>query len=369
MTQPKTTPPSPCACLVEQLLRPLTDSDVCATLRNRPAPLRTGYAFVFGGNDTEELTLPVGALTLVCAPTSHGKSTMLQNLLLRARAHAPSAGTFLYFTMEEDVTSVTLQLLNKYADVDLTETGSNNSASLEAYFRDRSGSDLAATTRGRLETAVADFFKLLADGVIRIVEPQTSEVTVLCDAIQELSSKHGISMCGLFIDYIQLLRHDESSRERRLEMAEVCGALNALAKALNIPVVLAAQLNRMASSPLELHAQNIAEAADIERYANTIVALWNSAFLPRCTTPTERKSIDAMGEQLGIAYGTPGHIYAKLLKRRGGRAGGEAVWPFNGNTGVIGDTATEAPTTVTQTDEEIFAAAMAEARASLKSDT
>ena len=97
---------------------------------------------------------------------------------------------------------------------------------------------------------------------------------------------------------------------------------------------MAAQLNREANSPLELHSQKIAEAADLERIANKILCLWNTSFVAQ-KSKDRAKELEALETKHGFKLGEGGKIYAKLTKNRGGVVGLEAVFNFNGNTGVI----------------------------------
>lgn len=61
---------------------------------------------------------------------------------------------------------------------------------------------------------------------------------------RRLKSQHDIE--GIFIDYLQLLRSTSRRAQdnRQLEIAEISSGLKALAKELNIPIVVLAQLNR-----------------------------------------------------------------------------------------------------------------------------
>ncbi|MEI6873335.1 MAG: replicative DNA helicase, partial [Verrucomicrobiota bacterium] len=61
---------------------------------------------------------------------------------------------------------------------------------------------------------------------------------------RRLKSQHDIA--AIFIDYLQLLRSTSRRAQdnRQLEIAEISNGLKALAKELNIPVVVLAQLNR-----------------------------------------------------------------------------------------------------------------------------
>ena len=97
---------------------------------------------------------------------------------------------------------------------------------------------------------------------------------------------------------------------------------------------MAAQLNREANSPLELHSQRIAEAADLERIANKVLCLWNTSFVAQKSKDSS-KELEALEKRLNFTLGDGGKIYAKLTKNRGGVVGLEAVFTYDGNTGVI----------------------------------
>ena len=104
--------------------------------------------------------------------------------------------------------------------------------------------------------------------------------------------------------------------------------LKDLAVETGLPIILGAQFNREVVNPLRIHATKIGEAGDIERIANVIVGFWNTNFKSNATD-SEIKEIGNMG-----AY-EPNSMYAILLKNRGGKAGLEEIFEFNGNTGKI----------------------------------
>ena len=97
---------------------------------------------------------------------------------------------------------------------------------------------------------------------------------------------------------------------------------------------MAAQANREVTSPLEMHSQKIAEAADLERIANKILFIWNSNFTAQ-KSKDSKSEIEAFEKRTGIKLGNGGKIYAKLTKNRGGVVNIEATLDYNGNTGVI----------------------------------
>lgn len=321
-------------------------ASIRSALASRPGGIET--PFVFGsGERRQRLVLPCGALTYICAPTSHGKSRMLENLAIRlAEEQERTAGDVLYFTFEEDAEAVRLEMLNIYAGQTLS---ANNLRSLASHYRTgrdyfgreadreafqrREGEFLDMLTRGRLRVFYRDFDSDDLIGAVRFVAAHTRVKAV-------------------FVDYVQLLHKRGTRLQRKDELKEICADLMKLAVDTGLAVVLAAQLNREALSPVEMAVQNIAEASDIEHSANIVMLLWNSAtrplprsgyFLPSASNKGEAKccreaaGIEGRLDKCGCPFrvGTPGHIYALLAKNRGGERNLDAVLRFNGNTGVV----------------------------------
>jgi replicative DNA helicase len=131
---------------------------------------------------------------------------------------------------------------------------------------------------------------------------------------------------------MQLLHKGERGNNkygsRQEELKQICIDLKDLAVTTGLPIVLGAQFNREVTNQLRLHATKIGEAGDIERVANLIVGFWNNDFEP-LATDGEASEINRLGAS------TPGTLYAKILKQRGGRVGLTEVLSYNGNAGTI----------------------------------
>lgn len=314
-----------------------TEESLLQRLQNKQRELPTLYE-LSNGRDTEQLTLPSGAITFICAPTSHGKSTLLQNLAIQV-AQTKGDGAVLYFTFEEDGDAVTIQMLNKYIGTDLcrnySSRQSNNIRALRDYFKTGEPHFIREEAKSVFSQKKAEFFKKYYNsGKIRIYY-EDYDSAELIEAIRSISSQTKVK--AVFIDYIQLLRsraYQKAHLQRTEELKEICKDLKNLSIETQLPIIVAAQLNREATSPLELHSQKIAEAADLERIANKILCLWNTSFVAQ-KTEGNKKKLEAMEAKLGFKLGEGGKIYAKLTKNRGGVVGLEAVLNFNGNTGVI----------------------------------
>ena len=84
----------------------------------------------------------------------------------------------------------------------------------------------------------------LAESKIFIDDTAGLSILELRAKARRLKSQHDIQ--AIFIDYLQLLRSTSRRAQdnRQLEIAEISSGLKALAKELNIPIIVLAQLNR-----------------------------------------------------------------------------------------------------------------------------
>ncbi len=86
--------------------------------------------------------------------------------------------------------------------------------------------------------------KLLIESRIFIDDTPGITVLELRAKARRLQAQHGIEL--IVIDYLQLLRSSSkrAQENRQIEIAEISSGIKALAKELNIPVIVLAQLNR-----------------------------------------------------------------------------------------------------------------------------
>ena len=319
-------------------------------LIKRGESLSTGYHF-----GSEELCIAPKALTFVVASTGHCKSTFLANLALRVCAAHPKKKV-LFLSYEEALESVYVNMLNIYAKVILGDNNRNIIANhtmasgdpekllkvSKAEYDDYRHFLMNRQAVVEFEAQERAFYKLIEDGRLNI---QYVDFTAdkLISFIKEMRRN---GMCDIvFIDYVQLLNAPVRSkyRSREDELKEICVSLKDLAvdEDCGLPIVFGAQFNRQVRSAKDLLTTNIGEAGDIERIANTIVALWNCQKTEDPGTPEARQKI---AEYQGTKEYNSSAIFAKVLKRRGYASGFTATFPFEGNTGRIldrGDATTE----------------------------
>ena len=314
--------------------------------KDKPETLRTSYQFTGGGEVELPFTLPSGALTILAAPTSHGKSTFLRNLAIDvAKRYKDENKSVLYFTFEESEEDVIAQFTNTYIGkrlhavsrtytqidsiIDYFKTGKPN------YIGGRNAEISAKEFESRERSFSTDY---LDSGRIRIFY-RDYDLETLIEALE--FAVCNIPTKAIFIDYIQILRSQKFARQPRAEqLKEICISLKDFSVKYKIPVVLAAQLNREAITPLRMNNTQMAESSDIEKAANTIICLWNSNFKLKLyggkePNKEEKEEIKAL-EDKGFVMGKEGKIFALITKIRGSRGVGMySIFDYNGYSGKI----------------------------------
>jgi DNA primase catalytic core len=302
------------------LLKSTTESEIKERQANKPESLNSGYNI--GG---EPLLLPSGAISILTAPTSHGKTTFLINLALNVANEYKNKEVYL-FSYEEDGDSIIANALNSYLDIDLS---TKNRRTIKSYFATGSTEYVKSGSRDYFNATKDRFFKELIEPKRLNIHYSNYDSDTLIEAIRYLHKNTNIG--AVFIDYIQLLNLPQGKYKtysRQEEIKEICIALKDVAVETGLPIILGAQFNRTVVNQLQLHPTRIGEAGDIERVANLIVGFWNNN-LPTIASEGEQKEIKSKG------FNTPDTLYTTILKNRGGRVGLEEALEFNGNTGKI----------------------------------
>lgn len=309
-----------------------TESETLQAFKERRAGVATDL--YFGGR---RFFLPSGALTYVCAQTSHGKTRLLENMALSISENG-EAGETLFFSYEEDATAIRLQMLNIYTGITLTN--GRNQETINEYYKDGSTQYFKGDTFKVFKERESRFLQLTTSGRLRVIyEPLGSDE--LTGAIR-YAARHG-RIKAVFIDYVQLIHKEGSRKQRKDELKDICNDLMAVSVETGVPVVLGAQLNRETLSPIEMTVQNIAEASDIEQSANVVMLLWNSVVKPhqkstafysdRATLKLSKEAEELRAR--GFNIGQEGKLYAVLAKNRGGQRNIDAVFDYDGNIGTI----------------------------------
>lgn len=291
-------------------------------------------------DESYKLSFPPGAISVIGAQTGHGKSKMLISIALDALDILEQGETLLYITYEESELLVNMQFLNAYANlyVNPERNDGKNLNVILSYLRSGNKEVLNQANREKFLKREKEW-KEIRGTKIKIVKPKDNYLESLLDLIN-YANKY-LSVKAIFIDYVQEIYVREWSKYSRTdELKEAMVALDAIAQRTNIPIILAAQLNREANSPLALYSKYIADSAWIERKASEILLIWSNAKKPEEITPTTTKRIkEEIEEPLGnLDLGGKGKLYVKLTKSRVIPSGSHAIIPIKGSTGRVGST-------------------------------
>lgn len=297
-------------------------SEMKARLLDRVG-VETGYEFFDSQGNAHPLRLRAGALTVIAAQPSHGKTRFLENLAYQASR----SGKVAFFSYEMSGDDIALHFINLHCNVVMS--GDNLSA-IRDYICDRPM--LNYSNVNEFAQRFDEIAQIIESGQITIND-STPDIARLCEAIR-IARRRGY--CAVFIDYVQIVKTDKLCKDRREAIGEVVTSLITVAKETGMPIILAAQTNREAAGPDQLFAQSLAESANIEQGANLVICLNNSAF-----RINEKKSAftgSKLAAKLAARGFNPpeaGCIYALVVKNRDGLNGVDSCFGFNGATGLI----------------------------------
>lgn len=197
-----------------------------------------------------------GEMFVLAARPSIGKTTLALNFIrhvaMKGDHHYPVA----FFSLEMTAEQITSRLLCSEANVQ------------EQAFFDRSfkPADMHKLTRAVTELQQANIF----------IDP-TAALTIseLRSKARRLKAQHDIKLIA--IDYLQLMKAGWKIDSRQQEVAEISGGIKQLAKELNIPILVLAQLNREVEKSTSGKAlpklSHLRESGSIEQDADIVAFL------------------------------------------------------------------------------------------------
>lgn len=193
-----------------------------------------------------------GELIVLAARPSIGKTALAMNI---ARNVAGSGAGVIFFSLEMSAAQVAVRMLCSEARVNVRD------------IRD------GRLTNAQWAGTIMDAGDRLAKLPFFIDEtPQLSAIEMRQKA-RRLAQEHDIRL--VVIDYLQLMRATGVSRNanREQEVSKLSSDIKALAKELNVPVLLLAQLNRQAEQGGRPKLSQLRESGAIEQDADVVLLL------------------------------------------------------------------------------------------------
>ena len=287
----------------------------------------------FGGKF--RFVMPPG-ITTIAAHTGHGKSKVMQHFAIN-EALKCDEGCVVYIPYEESKKQVIANMLNVYANVELTQKTARhgNMQTILEYLHDGSTKFMKADQIDPFQRKVGEFKNLLHQRRIKVIKPETPYISELKIILNSIMAQREIKIKCVFIDYIQELYIENTKAQRADELKEVMVELDMFSQRNNIPVIVAAQLKReTADSPLMLTNQCIADSSWIERKSSEIIIIWSNK--EKCKNDPKGQLTKKANEEIpGLELGSGGKIFFIQTKSRINPVGTTALLPINGNTGTI----------------------------------
>ena len=363
----------------EQLTR--TFADELKAIEEQPETLKTKWEVgtvdkVGNYHKHDTIEFYPADIEVFCAPTSHGKTMILFQSVLDLIATTNK--TYLYVSCEENKRQLLERALNVFIDIPTTPDGKTSTG--EYCFKEQTRKKtIKAVVRGdvapyeypsfmgqsehydALRKQIQGWIKRYETNVfprLKLVHTEAS-IESICSNIArtvEEYRRQGVDVGGVFVDYMQLLTTENRNYSRHDELKDICKALKDCAARTELPIIIAAQLNRevLKQGIDGITVANIGEGADIERIAHDIYLVWqidktqeslysrtdaqgNTAVAPqnlntRSKRIFTRPSIGHDERELKAGY-----IYIERMKARDGKTEGWGLLPYNGERGFIGN--------------------------------
>jgi len=296
---------------------PMSFSTLLTEIAETPPASKTGYSSL-----DKFVGFTPGAISLIAGRPSHGKTTLMFNMLLEMSYLYPDK-SFYFFTYEEPVRNISIKLLNRLTATNLRENFRSDLAKPTNYEFLKSYIKEGRTDIAEVENGKRKLQELVDSQRIRIIDRNYS-VEELSSLIAYLNKRENIG--GIFIDYIQRMRTDRRTQDKRTEIAHISDQVLQIAKENNLPIILGAQLNRatMSTANKKPSLENLKEAGNLEEDANTVLSVYN-------------ESREKAEDQDGATFEDRREVTLeiKALKNREGEVNKTTTLGFDKYTGVI----------------------------------
>lgn len=209
-----------------------------------------------------------GQLYIIAGRPGMGKSVLGASMARQAACNGVGIG---FFSMEMHDEQIAARFL---ADQSF-------SSRAPLSFKDIiDGKKLSDEQMDRLEASTAELAALPLE--IDLSSTLTvSEIAARTRTLADQMKKRGVKLGAIFIDYLKFVKASDRYRGQRVyEVGEITGGLKALAKDMDICVVLLAQLNRQVEARQDKRPElsDLRESGDIEADADVVMLLFRESY-------------------------------------------------------------------------------------------
>ncbi len=204
-------------------LRVLVREEFETLIKIRNKEIEVGIPTKYTGLDDFTGGLKRGEMFVLAARPSIGKTSLGLNIIANIAINGEKRYPVAFFSLEMTQNQIARRLLCSESEIP-------ESAFWNGTFNDN---DLSKLTAAAAKISGAQLF---------IDDTGGLTISELRAKARRLKNEHDIQL--IVIDYLQLMHADARVDSRQQEVAEISGGIKKLAKDLNVPVLVLAQLNR-----------------------------------------------------------------------------------------------------------------------------
>ena len=242
--------------------------------------------------------LKPGEMFVLAARPSIGKTSLALNIMSNVALNEARPTPVGFFSLEMTARQLGVRLL-------CTESGFS-----EKDFYDGTVTNLTKLTQAAQRIGQAEIY----------IDPTPAlRIRELRSKARRMHSMHGIK--AIFIDYLQLMKAEIRSDNRQEEVSTISSGIKALAKELNLPIVVLAQLNREVekSATGTPKLSHLRESGAIEQDADIVAFLHRERDDQKDSSPEfQSKGLEAKLIVEKNRNGQTGHVellfFPKLMK-------------------------------------------------------
>ncbi|MCM8525452.1 MAG: DnaB helicase C-terminal domain-containing protein [Lentisphaeraceae bacterium] len=241
-------------------MQPYSLSKLCEEINEEKEGLMTGWPAL-----DKHIRIPQEQITIVAGQPSHGKTTIMMNLLLNMVKQYPNQ-TFLFFSYEENSKHLAIKSLMNFSEVCLDEA-SNFSRFEELIKRgDRSIPEV---------NNAIEKLQILTDTKRLWLLDHAPTLEDLIDELAYFTSEYNVG--GVFIDYVQKMKSKHITMDRHKDLQYISNELLMTAKSMKIPMIIGAQLEKSKDPAEKVKLDQLRDSGDVEQDANLILGVYNKA--------------------------------------------------------------------------------------------
>ncbi len=256
----------------------------------------TGISTGFVGLDDKTTGMKGGEMIVIAARPSMGKTALALNIVEAVGIDQQKAVAV--FSLEMPTSQLVLRLLCSRAGVEMSKLNGG-------FLSQNRDFPLLMSAAGTL-----------ANSPIFIDDTPALSILEVRSKARRLKKQHDIQLIA--IDYLQLLRSNSRRAQdnRQLEISEISSGLKALAKELNIPVLVLAQLNRGPESRGgKPRLSDLRESGAIEQDADMVGLLLREKYYAEDAEDAEEKAGKAMLDVAKNRNGPTGEVPLVFLEQ------------------------------------------------------